>query len=262
MSEYGCPLWDENCDPLEVEGEWLGIYDGRSESVCVDLGDLEPIIVSQSLEAHNLKTSRYVWTAGVVLSRFFATCLRRTATLVPLRAVELGAGSGVCSAALARCLGVSCSVVATDFPSSLHLASDTASRNGLQHIITVEALDWSADPPLRADLVFGADLTYEDLAQTQLINLLRIACRNGATALLAHVHRGLREDFERALSDGLEEVSWGELCLESCTASADVSIYLIGDPLATLLVDGALSSVGALVMSWHNGEVKPETTNH
>mmetsp|Transcript_25842 Transcript_25842/g.72038 ORF Transcript_25842/g.72038 Transcript_25842/m.72038 type:complete len:325 (-) Transcript_25842:59-1033(-) len=294
--DVSCPLWGPEGDPIELDGSWLGIYDSAALEVSVPLREgLEPIHVPQFHGASagaDFKTSRFVWNAAVVLSRFLASevlepplggnaaalttacCADLPSSTTLLRAVELGAGTGVCSAALVRNLNSACraspsdagvgigrrsvEVLATDLPGSVTLIHDTLRRNGMDGgEVKVAPFDWQefeSYPDLgenraseaslclsAAHLVFGADLTYSDQLVALVFKVARHACGAGAAVLLAHEPRGTIAEFEGDLSAALADsgVEWTRLPKTPVTADPDfVSIYLLAKPDAPVLRRG------------------------
>lgn len=266
--EFGCPLWGPDGGEAELDAAVFGIYDsGELTSVPLREG-LEPIEVQQLVDGGGLGTARFVWRAAAVLCRWLAGGAlvpeAGSAGAAPLRAVELGAGTGLCAAALARSLAGGCRVLATDLAAALPLIRDTMRRNGLESTVEVAELDWSdVELPTAsipgtawqcldaADLVVGADLSYSDALNPMLFAVLRRACQGGAVALLAHQHRGGRDDLIQPLSDlaksGFEWAELPPLMLDCESDAEEFSIYMLSLPQAQILGDeGRLATLGHL----------------
>lgn len=229
MASFGCPLWGPDGDPVELDGAWLGIVDASAEELHVPVrSDLEPLVVPQPRDA-SLCTSRFVWNGALELCRVFASGLLEPGggeqfAGRPLRAVEIGTGTGVCAAALGRCsagYANGAQILATDLPEAIWLARETVRMNSLDGIVDVAALDWSCRNEEdaawslleEADVVFGADVTYSDQLLQLVLGVLLRPCRNGSVALLSHEHRYSKAEFENDLSQGLQGsgIAWAEL---------------------------------------------------
>lgn len=143
-----------------------------------------------------------LWDGGLALARFLASAppgewLAPPAAEAPLpglRAVELGAGTGVGSLALAA-LGLS--VVATDEDEgSLGLLRLSSAANGLEGRVRTEVLAWGTESPVlgeRYDVVVAADVVYYEDAFIPLVQTLASLAHDSATVLLAHRPRGERD---------------------------------------------------------------------
>ncbi|CAE8716373.1 unnamed protein product [Polarella glacialis] len=267
--EYGCPLWDADGDPTDmtdVAHSW-GIFDATKLILEIPLRDgLEHIVVAQrlGLEGSSLSTARYVWKAAVMLCNFFSHCMTsEDGADHPIKAVEVGAGTGICAVALARCLGGSCEVVATDLAMALPLLRDSVARNMLEASVSCQELDWEqpqGSPTLmQAHLVFGSDLLDLQCGLPLLFKLMRTACQNGAMVVLAYEHRISKREIHAALTDGLSStdgnIPWVELrngCWNDSGIALDpvddnLSIYIMGDLAAHVSTEGPLGRLSKLV---------------
>eukprot|EP00928_Gymnodinium_smaydae_P050712 TRINITY_DN34279_c0_g1_i1.p1 TRINITY_DN34279_c0_g1~~TRINITY_DN34279_c0_g1_i1.p1 ORF type:complete len:273 (+),score=37.89 TRINITY_DN34279_c0_g1_i1:91-909(+) len=226
--DYGCPLWDANGDAIDLDGRCFGIYQLDTPTLELSLGkSVAPITIQQRCADEELNTARFVWNAGIYMCNFFVHALAEATHDVDeadVTAVELGAGTGICSAALARCLAPRVSVLATDLPMALPLISETVTWNSLADFVNTAPLDWCDDPEPRSligvDVVFGADITFMESLCPIVLEMVTFACRHGSLGVLAVEHREAKEVFERTLSDRCRsaEVTWIE---------APSSLYLI-----------------------------------
>eukprot|EP00927_Polykrikos_kofoidii_P016034 TRINITY_DN17198_c0_g1_i1.p1 TRINITY_DN17198_c0_g1~~TRINITY_DN17198_c0_g1_i1.p1 ORF type:complete len:327 (+),score=46.77 TRINITY_DN17198_c0_g1_i1:44-1024(+) len=301
---YGCPLWGADGSPKELDGAIFGMVDGKAAVLTLPLSrfsGIEPIIVEQRPSETALDTARFLWNAAVSLCALFGRgTLWRSASAAEIpaepsdvpevglgrqfRAVELGAGTGVCACALARAFlhgrssdtvtdifpspAFSFSVCATDLPEALPLAVTTAKRNSLENVVEIAPLDWldksAHDFVADVDLLFGADIMYSDKLTVPLLSIVRHGCLNGAVGLVAHEHRGSKADFESSLSRELvgSGVGWAELPRQSWQWSNEednchplachpmVSIYVFALPDTSLLHTGLLAPLGGLIGQW------------
>lgn len=282
---------------LALDSSWLsnlGIHDVEASEVYIPLHEgLKPLVVPQGGESQSSTgTAGFVWNAGIVLARFLSSgvlalplaasaadsgdtagatdCLGTVASaatgasasvLPPLRCVELGAGTGVCSAALAQAAEswslscksqAACTILATDLPAATALARATLRLNSLGGVVDVAPLDWREAAAARetsdawarlstAELVFGADITYSDELLALVFGVLRGPCSLGsAAALLAHEHRGNADEFEALLATSAGEagLEWVRLPKGLAPGPDDVVIYLLARRDARVLGSG------------------------
>lgn len=234
---------DLESSPLfgQIDGAFFGICDADAPALMIECGGgLPPVHVAQRRAEEELGTARFVWLGAVPMARLLAGWAQQLPAHEArnLKAVELGAGCGLCAAALA--LGLRrpqaewvCSderaaaandsapcVLATDLELGLGLLRDTVERNALGDIMRVAKLDWFEaleEARVRAeagsgesagsgwtevatsDLVLGADVTWNDTLRPAVLELMAHACKAGAIALLTHEDRGDRSDLEREL---------------------------------------------------------------
>lgn len=174
---------EETWDPLfgdeELDGSIFGAYASGAAVIDVDLAGLPSLSIPQRSGEDALQTARFVWLCSVRFARILAAwALGPTspAAAPGFKAVELGAGCGLCAAALAAArrghaqrlseqgrvggkLLRFAPVLATDLAMALPLLHDTVHQNGLAGYVAAAALDWqqalaewSEPPPLNEEL--------------------------------------------------------------------------------------------------------------
>lgn len=140
-----------------------------------------------------------LWPAAIALAHELAS---RADSLRGVRALELGAGTGLPGIVAATC---GARVVQTDREElALAVSRENARRNGITGIET-RAADWTAwTDDARYDLVFGSDILYADSVHADLRRIFERNLAPGGRVLLSDPFRGI----SMGLLEALEADGW------------------------------------------------------
>lgn len=139
------------------------------------------------------------WTDLWPAARMLAKAIMRENWQKGIHALEIGCGLGLPSiAALAKGLRVTFS----DYDATaLKFAANNAQANGFENFETLQ-LDWRYPPAdLKAPVVLGADLIYENRNVEPVVNLIKQILAPDGVALVADQDRIPAEQFRQALTD-------------------------------------------------------------
>ncbi|KAI0322858.1 hypothetical protein OF83DRAFT_1090941 [Amylostereum chailletii] len=242
VSRVDAPDADETEPLLQAAASLLAVCAGASAAGALtrsfDLGAFSVVLSDAPLENADYSSVGAQTCGACVLAEMLVEAPHRfglstatatttttttTAARAPLRALELGAGTGLVSIALAKCAavhGTPLDLVASDFhpPVLANLRANLAANlppSGLPTpAIRARAafLDWSApagtrpEPPFDApfDLVLGADVVYE-LAHARWIHACVARLLRRTSAARFHLVVALRTGFG-AETGGVERV--------------------------------------------------------
>lgn len=168
-----------------------------------------------------------VWDSSIVVAKFLE---RHRASLTGKRAIELGAGVGLVSAALA---GAGATVTATDLPANLELLRsnlDAAAKALGVDAPAVAPLEWGDDtgaaalrPPF--DVVVACDCMYKREAVSDLIASLESLSKPGTRLFVAHGRNRFAEaDFLELVVDAFSVEDVPEDALEPNFKASDVRV--------------------------------------
>ena len=126
-----------------------------------------------------------LWSAGIVMAKYFEFCEPLRYALKGKKLLELGAGSGLTSM-VASILGAK--VFSTEQESCLPYLRKNASLNP-DITINIKTLGWTEacmNTDLKFDFVFGCDITYEPKNFSSIINLIQTFLKPSAVAYICH----------------------------------------------------------------------------
>ena len=152
---------------------------------------------------------------------------------VPLRVLELGAGTGLLSIATARvleCMEVDATIVATDYHSAVlqNLMRNVQANNVS---VQIESLDWSRPPPLeRYDVILAADVVYHPEHAKWIKDCAEKALKRGGVFWMIIAmrstgrHEGLWETVDEVFPEGERVVLGNEDCGKECEAEMELAV--------------------------------------
>ena len=155
----------------------------------------------------------YVWGASQMLADTLLTAAAHREGLSGVRALELGAGAGLCSLVAGLC---GASVLATDgVADAVQLCALSAAANGLADpsaagpsgVVETAVLDWFKTESVseaQFDLVIGSDVLFFRGCVTPVAAAITRALKPGGVALVADPCRSSTQDFcEKLAAHGL-----------------------------------------------------------
>ena len=152
---------------------------------------------------------------------------------VPLRILELGAGTGLLSIATARvleCMEVDATIVATDYHSAV-LQNLTRNVQANNVSVQIESLDWSRPPPLeRYDVILAADVVYHPEHAKWIKDCAEKALKRGGVFWMIIAmrstgrHEGLWETVDEVFPDGERGFLGNEDCGKECEAEMELVV--------------------------------------